>query len=479
MKNLFLLLPLFLLLACGQNGNYEAETIGKATISGEVINPAGEMVTISKGEETFEASLSEGKFNLTVDLVKPGYYYFKHGGEHATIYLQPGNEMTMIVNTEEFDETLKFEGSGSEENNYLMSKYLLDEKLTSNIREIIKMPEDSFLTEVKSIKKQLMANMKEAIASAPNMSPEFVKVETADIRFNIANGMMDYEDYHKYLTKDESFEVSDDYYDFVEKLDINDGAFLQSREFKNLVNSLVRFKANQLKESDENLKDAEDGLVKAQLQILPTLSKSQEVKDYAFYNVMNNQLYYHGAEIAEEVVTAFENNVVDEDYKTKIQEAIASWKKIAKGEEAPGFAYPDIDGQTVALNDFKGKFVYIDVWATWCGPCRAELPHLEELQEKYASNEDIVFASVSIDENTDAWRKMVTEKEMMGVQLLADNAWDSSICEDYMIKGIPRFILIDQEGKIMNSKAPRPSSDEIKEVMAEMDAKTQTYTSMK
>ncbi len=480
MKKLLVLLPIVLLFACSQNGDNPSKEIGTATISGQIENPAGETVSITKGEDKYEAILDEeGKFSLSVNLKEPGYYYLRHGSEHAMMYLQAGNEMSLSLNTEEFDETLQYNGLGAEENNYLISKYLLDEKLTSDIRSIIKMPEDSFLTEIKGIKKKLMANLKENIENSPNLNPDFVKVEKADIKFNIANGLMDYPSYHKYLTKKEDFEVSDNYYDFLAKMDLNEEAYLQSREFKNFVTSLVRYKSNKIKNADESLKDAEDGYVKAQLQVLPGISESQKIKDYAYFNMMNDQLYYHGADIAEEVMTAFNENVKDEEYIAKVTESVANWKKLAKGEEAPGFSYPNMEGQNVALSDFKGKYVYIDVWATWCGPCRAELPHLEELQEKYASNKDIVFTSVSIDEDTDAWRKMVTEKEMMGVQLLADNAWDSDICKDYMIKGIPRFILVDREGKIMDSKAPRPSSDEIKEIMADMDAKTQTYTSMK
>jgi len=132
------------------------------------------------------------------------------------------------------------------------------------------------------------------------------------------------------------------------------------------------------------------------------------------------------------------------------------------------------------LENLKGKNVYVDVWATWCGPCKREIPHLKELEKKYHKNDDIVFMSVSIDkmEDKDKWLKMVEEKELSGVQLMADKAWKSSICDDYAIKGIPRFLLIDKEGNIMDKNAPRPSSKEIKEVMADL-AKPTKMTSMK
>ncbi|MFT6321521.1 MAG: hypothetical protein ACJAT4_002451 [Granulosicoccus sp.] len=78
--------------------------------------------------------------------------------------------------------------------------------------------------------------------------------------------------------------------------------------------------------------------------------------------------------------------------------------------------------------------------------------------------------SVSIDkmEDKEKWLKMVEEKELSGIQLMADNDWKSSICTDYAIRGIPRFLLIDKDGNIMDKNAPRPSSKEIKEVMADL-----------
>ena len=139
-----------------------------------------------------------------------------------------------------------------------------------------------------------------------------------------------------------------------------------------------------------------------------------------------------------------------------------------EGEDAPTFNYADLDGTIHGLENFKGKYVYIDVWATWCGPCRKEIPHLEELQEKYKGNDKIVFTSISIDQDTKAWRKMVSEQEMKGVQLLADGAWQSSIVRDYKIKGIPRFLLIDPNGDIVSANAPRPSSNRIKAKLAHL-----------
>ena len=125
-----------------------------------------------------------------------------------------------------------------------------------------------------------------------------------------------------------------------------------------------------------------------------------------------------------------------------------------------------MNGKQVALSDFKGKVVYVDVWATWCGPCNAEIPHLIKLEEAYHNNPNIVFMSVSVDKQKDfeKWKKMLTDKGMGGVQLFAGDRSDE-IMKPYKITGIPRFMLFDKEGRVVDADAPRPSSGEIKALL--------------
>ena len=120
------------------------------------------------------------------------------------------------------------------------------------------------------------------------------------------------------------------------------------------------------------------------------------------------------------------------------------------------------DENEFSLASFKGKLVYVDVWATWCGPCKAEIPSLQKLETDY-HGKDITFMSVSVDTDKEAWEKMVADKELGGVQLWADG-W-SKITKDYAIFGIPRFMLFDAEGNVISTNAPRPSSEEIRELI--------------
>jgi len=136
-----------------------------------------------------------------------------------------------------------------------------------------------------------------------------------------------------------------------------------------------------------------------------------------------------------------------------------------KGAPSPKFTnYENYNGGTTSLDDLKGKFVYIDVWATWCGPCKVEIPHLKEVEKEF-HDKNIAFVSISVDKigAYEAWKKMIADKEMGGIQLFAGT--DSKFAEDYQIDGIPRFILIDDKGNIVNPNAPRPSNPKLKEVL--------------
>ena len=135
------------------------------------------------------------------------------------------------------------------------------------------------------------------------------------------------------------------------------------------------------------------------------------------------------------------------------------------GETAIDFTYPDKDGNMISLSDFKGSYVYVDVWATWCGPCRYEIPFLLQLEEDY-HDANIVFMSVSVDtENAkQKWVDMIKDENMGGVQLISTDGWKSQIMKDYAINSIPRFMLFDPDGNVISVNAARPSSDEIREI---------------
>ena len=149
-----------------------------------------------------------------------------------------------------------------------------------------------------------------------------------------------------------------------------------------------------------------------------------------------------------------------EDYFNFIMQDYTEKKEMSKmmGKPSPSFEnYENYSGGTTSLSDLKGKYTYIDVWATWCRPCREEIPALKILEEKYG--EQINFVSISVDKpkDRDKWLAMVKDLELKGYQLFANSDKPTTFDQEYNISSIPRFLIVDPDGNVYNPDAPRPS----------------------
>ncbi|WP_140939230.1 TlpA disulfide reductase family protein [Sphingobacterium lumbrici] len=136
-----------------------------------------------------------------------------------------------------------------------------------------------------------------------------------------------------------------------------------------------------------------------------------------------------------------------------------------EGDSGFNFNLEDAGGKMVSLADLKGKIVLVDVWATWCAPCKAEIPYLKKLEEEL-SGTDLQVVGISLDEDKDKvkWATMIKDEKLGGIQLYT-GGWQSQFAQYYGIKAIPRFMVFDREGKIINVSAPRPSSPELKNLL--------------
>lgn len=115
------------------------------------------------------------------------------------------------------------------------------------------------------------------------------------------------------------------------------------------------------------------------------------------------------------------------------------------GQKMPDFKLPDLEGKKVALSGFRGKYVLLDFWASWCGPCRGEIPFLKAAYEKYGKK-DVIFISITCDEKEQSWKEAVRKEGMEWIQLTANR---TDVYKKYGIHGIPHIMLLNKEGELI------------------------------
>ena len=153
------------------------------------------------------------------------------------------------------------------------------------------------------------------------------------------------------------------------------------------------------------------------------------------------------------------------------QQIVDSRHATIKGKICPDEQFEDPQGNKHMLSEFfnKGKFTYIDIWATWCGPCCAEIPFIEKHVENYKNNPKIQFISISIDNNHNAWRKKIEKDNPQWQQFISSTKADNEkLSKDWGITGIPRFVLVCPDGTIYNATCFRPSDPKFRELINEI-----------
>ena len=401
------ILTIVLILAAGIYLTMNTETDpNQVTITGEITNPKGELVTFSNQDTTYSTTATaNGTFTISFNLDSTTYLDFGHAVERTAMYVYPGDKIKLTIDTELFDETIKYKGSLS--SSFLAKKYLLQE-------------ENDFFGKVYYMS-----------------SGEAYKAVLDSFKIDVIN----------------------------EFGEITDSAFINSE-------------ITSIDEKNTYFIGRQEKLANYSVDVKTYMWETRAIaRDFNFYAAIDSLNSIDFNNMAEQYAAAFQaslNNVTDAEFivtaKERITKTTDSWleRKTAvdnmpkEGEPAIDFNYPDTDGNEFSLTSFKGNLVYVDVWATWCGPCKAEIPSLQKLEADY-HGKDITFMSVSVDTDKEAWEKMVADKELGGVQLWADG-W-SKITKDYAIFGIPRFMLFDAEGNVVSTNAPRPSSDEIRELL--------------
>ncbi len=158
----------------------------------------------------------------------------------------------------------------------------------------------------------------------------------------------------------------------------------------------------------------------------------------------------HGLDASElaDILSIFNESLEGTRYYDDLQERITILERVAIGKDAIDFTLPDSEGKEVSLSDFRGQYVLINFWASWCPYCRVENPHLVNIYESYQS-EDFEIIGVSLDREKEVWLKGIEEDGLLWPQVSDLQGWNSGPAASYAVRSIPQNVLVDQNGIII------------------------------
>lgn len=444
-KYLFLLIYLFFAIAC--SSNKQDYTIVEFDLS----NIAGKTVSIIRESDLnynhkFDSNYQTINFTDTLNLEKGGYFFFNLNRQGFRFFMEKGSNIEISANADDLINTLHFKGDLSAENNYLVSKSKLGKTIN------YKLDENEFLEIQSQYQKELFRFLKNR-----DLSQKFKKQEIKEIKYLMAYQKLNYPSFHARSIGNEKFRVSSSFYDDLKKINLTDTlAYLNSQT--GIYPNMLRAYFNKIA-MDNKYQYANDELL-SYISEVDNAFPNGSVKDDLLRSKLQMGMKLN--ENLEEVYKTYIGALQDEVYLKMVNQEYKYLRKLQPGNLAPHFVLENYLGGHSKLEDFKETYIYMDVWATWCGPCIAEFPALRKLAKEF---ENIKFVSISIDRKRDyeKWRGMVVNEKLPGTQLIAFND-NEDFNTKYAIRSIPRYILIDKKGKIISANTFHPSNPKIKEL---------------
>ncbi len=452
------------LISCKQGADENSS--GTVTLKGKINQALSPSILIDLRDTLLEITLNnDGTFTHEIELTSSGLYKIMHGNlNNATnIYLAPDYTCNLTATGSNLAESIVFSEDLSIENNYLKEKTNYERMLISQEQEsLFTSDEMSFIQKIEGIKTKYIDHKKAYQKQHKIFEPFFEELVNMDVEFNIANLKMIYPDYHKFYKQQDTFQVSANYYSFFQALDIDREINLNSEQFLQFLQMYLEQKYEETKKDGQSEETAAD-----RIKLISDILMNQKIRETLAYRIMMESFQMRLND-AMEMYANYMEVAQNEKYRKEIEQLYNQWLPLQKGKKAPNFGFTDINNKVYSLDNFLGKTVYIDVWATWCGPCLREVPYLEALVKEMKNRNDVIIMSVSIDEMSQTWKNMVQSKNMKGNQYHVQGAWQSDLNQQYKISGIPRFILIDKKGNIADANAPRPSSGMVAKLIDEV-----------
>ncbi|GAB3634691.1 hypothetical protein GCM10027422_02810 [Hymenobacter arcticus] len=438
-------------------------------LSGHIARPTVRTISLSYGPDwrgrfthTVEAPVSAaGDFRLVLPrLAGPMEARLDYGTSAATLYLAPGPALRLTVDAARFDQSLAFTGGEANANNYLAESYLAtsrdDEARRTPDARAATLSAAALRTAADAYRQRRRAALAAYAATHP-LPAAFVRQQRQALDYEWAGSLLSYTVRQPAArVYDGSATLPADYYSFLRDMQLGrqDSALRQSA-FQSL---LMTYGFTQLNDEAGNLPTGPQA--GARLYRLATAALGEgPVRDVAVGQYLLGKVESERTDIRP-LLPEFKATNRDSTIARDLHRAVRAHLTLVSGQPAPDFTLTDASGKKALLSSLHGKIVYLDFWATWCGPCLAEMPASLELRQKFAGR-DVVFLYVSLDSKAADWQKYLIAKQVVGanaVQLHDPGAFDGPAAQAFHVQSIPSYWLIGRDGRIITNNPPRPST---------------------
>lgn len=376
---------------------------------------------------------AEGRFDTVLPLANPEFYSISRN----TLWLTPGDDLKVRITQNNLE--AEFEGKGAEANIYMKERLFPKGgsflEGGSNIK-------DNFV-QTRALIQELAAKREKQLDDLKGVSDEFKALEKARIYADVINSYLSYTSYAREFAGKPEDEI-------------------RTARQAFLADAMPEIKAKIAYLNDERFLDVavvRDILFYREEPVYAAIFEGYTPGDrcrelYESYRKVSGLRHALTQKIVDDN-RAYISAMKQPDFAVELTAKINQAARLLPGQPAPDFIMTDPAGNEKKLSDFKGQPIYIDLWATWCGPCIQESPAFMALSQKYP---DILFLQISRDEQRGAWLNYISHKNSPLTQY---NSVDLQLVDGWQLFYIPRFILIDKELKIIDAYAPRPSSEEI------------------
>ncbi|MEJ7911649.1 MAG: ABC transporter permease [Chitinophagaceae bacterium] len=383
-----------------------------------------------------------GKFHgTTTALLKPGIYYLRAGNYRGELFFSTNDSLFLEVAVKDNGIDEKVTGTRIAENEYLRGNRRVSWwRLTNNAYNLKPAAYGLAVSEEWQKGLENLYSFKTVDNLKPR--PDFVSQQRKLLAAKLMN-LVDnyYPQVHAVYYPNDVLKYPRAIDRLRKELDISDSSMVTYTDFRNYVAGLLRTKTGR-----------NDSLYVASLGGL----KTGKMKDYVLFDAVQNDVFrIKDSSKRVQLVQQALASISDVSLKNILVHKMLRLQNLGRGRKAPNFSAVALNNAAFDLAKLSNRYVVLDVWATWCLPCKKEAPYFDELADKYTS-EQLAFVSVSIDENKNAWRTEAAGNRAKVLQLWAMKA-EEDFVQSFGVASIPRYLLIDPKGNIVIADLPRPS----------------------